>query len=112
MNNDNAMLRRERSMLVLLGLICVALVGGALYMQYGLHEDPCPLCILQRYFFLLIAIFAFLGARFNSWRGVRLLEVLAAISALAGIVLPARVVDVLANPGFSFGLHSVGPLVL
>jgi disulfide bond formation protein DsbB len=71
MNNDNAMLRRERSLLVLLGLICVALVGGALYMQYGLHEDPCPLCILQRYFFLLIAIFAFLGARFDSWRGVR-----------------------------------------
>jgi len=111
MNNDTAMLRRERSLLVLLGLICVALVGGALYMQYGLREDPCPLCILQRYFFLLVAIFAFLGARFNSWRGVRLLEVLAALSALAGIVTAARHVYVQANPGFSCGFDALQPLV-
>jgi protein dithiol:quinone oxidoreductase len=111
MNNDNAMLRRERSLLVLLALICVALVGGALYMQYGLKEDPCPLCILQRYFFLLIAIFAFLGARLTSWRGVRLLEVLAAISALAGIVTAARHVYVQANPGFSCGFDALQPVV-
>ncbi|MGA7777338.1 MAG: disulfide bond formation protein B [Paraburkholderia sp.] len=111
MNNDNAMLRRERSLLILLALICVALVGGALYMQYRLHEDPCPLCILQRYFFLLIAIFAFLGARFGSWRGVRLLEVLAALSALAGIVTAARHVYVLANPGFSCGFDALQPVV-
>ncbi|MFM0502002.1 disulfide bond formation protein B [Paraburkholderia caffeinilytica] len=111
MNNDNAMLRRERSLLVLLGLICVGLVAGALYLQYGLHEDPCPLCIIQRYFFLLIAIFAFLGARFNSWRGVRLLEVLAALSALGGIVAAARHVYVQANPGFSCGFDALQPVV-
>ncbi|RFU46801.1 disulfide bond formation protein B [Paraburkholderia sp. DHOC27] len=111
MNNDNAMLRRERSLLVLLALVCVALVGGALYMQYGLHEDPCPLCILQRYFFLLIAIFAFLGARLGSWRGVRLLETLAALSALAGIVTAARHVYVQANPGFSCGFDALQPVV-
>jgi len=111
MNNDNAMLRRERSLLVLLGLICVGLVAGALYLQYELHEDPCPLCIIQRYFFLLIAIFAFLGARFNSWRGVRLLEVLAAISALGGIVTAARHVYVQANPGFSCGFDALQPVV-
>lgn len=111
MNNDNAMLRRERSLLVLLALICVALVGGALYMQYGLREDPCPLCILQRYFFLLIAIFAFLGARLDSWRAVRLLEVLAALSALAGIVTAARHVYVQANPGFSCGFDALQPVV-
>ena len=111
MNNDNAMLRRERSLLVLLGLICVGLVAGALYLQYGLHEDPCPLCIIQRYFFLLIAIFAFLGARFNSWRGVRLLEGLAALSALGGIVTAARHVYVQANPGFSCGFDALQPVV-
>jgi disulfide bond formation protein DsbB len=111
MNNDTAMLRRERSLLVLLGVICVALVGGALYLQYFLHEDPCPLCIIQRYFFLLIAIFAFLGARFNSWRGVRLLEVLAVLSALAGIVTAARHVYIQAKPGFSCGFDALQPLV-
>jgi disulfide bond formation protein DsbB len=111
MNNDSAMLRRERSLLVLLGLICVALVGGALYLQFGLREDPCPLCIIQRYFFLLIAIFAFLGARFKNWRGVRLLEVMAALSALAGIVTAARHVYVQANPGFSCGFDALQPVV-
>jgi disulfide bond formation protein DsbB len=111
MNNDTAMLRRERSLLVLLGLICVALVGGALYLQYFQHEDPCPLCIIQRYFFLLIAVFAFLGARFHSWRGVRLLEVLAALSALAGIVTATRHVYVQANPGFSCGFDALQPVV-
>jgi protein dithiol:quinone oxidoreductase len=111
MNNDNAMLRRERSLLVLLGLICIALVAGALYLQYGLHEDPCPLCIIQRYFFLLIAIFAFLGARLNSWRGVRLLEMLAALSALGGIVAAGKHVYVQANPGFSCGFDALQPVV-
>jgi disulfide bond formation protein DsbB len=32
---------------VLLGIICLALIGGALYMQVVLGEAPCPLCILQ-----------------------------------------------------------------
>jgi len=111
MNNDEAILRRERSLLVLLGLICVGLVAGALYLQYFKREDPCPLCIIQRYFFLLVAIFAFLGAFFNSWRGVRLLEVLAGLSALAGIVTAARHVYVQARPGFSCGFDALQPLV-
>jgi disulfide bond formation protein DsbB len=28
--------------------VCAALVGYALYLQYGQGEDPCPLCIFQR----------------------------------------------------------------
>ncbi len=74
MKYDDVPLRRERTLLVLLGVICIGLVAGALYLQYFKREDPCPLCIIQRYFFLLIAIFAFLGARFRSWGGVRLLK--------------------------------------
>jgi disulfide bond formation protein DsbB len=111
MKNYDPVLRRERTLLVLLGLICVALVAGALYLQYVEHQDPCPLCIIQRYFFLLIAIFAFLGARFHSWRGVRLLEFLAALSALGGIVTAARHVFVQAHPGFSCGFDALQPVV-
>lgn len=111
MNNDNAVLRRERSLLVLLGFICLALVAGALYLQYFRHEDPCPLCIMQRYFYLLIAVFAFLGARLRGWRGVRLLEVLAVLSAAAGIATAAKHVYVQANPGFSCGFDALQPLV-
>ncbi|WP_028226757.1 disulfide bond formation protein B [Paraburkholderia ferrariae] len=111
MNDDNALLRRERRLLVLLALICLALVGGALYLQYAEHEDPCPLCILQRYFFVLIAIFAFLGARLTSWRGVRLLELLAVLSAAGGIVAAAKLVWVQAFPSFSCGFDTLQPVV-
>jgi disulfide bond formation protein DsbB len=111
MNNDNMLLRRERSLLILLALICVALVGGALYLQYFNREDPCPLCILQRYFFLLTAIFAFVGAGISSWRGVRVAEGFAALAALAGIATAIRHVYVLAHPGFSCGFDALQPVV-
>lgn len=29
-------------------LIVCSILLGALYFQFGLHEDPCPLCLLQR----------------------------------------------------------------
>ena len=111
MNIDNVKLRRERSLLVLLGLICLALVGGALYLQFVKHEDPCPLCIIQRYFYLLIAIFAFLGARMRGWTGVRLLEFLALLSALGGLVTAARHVFVQSHPSFSCGFDALQPIV-
>ncbi|ACC69903.1 disulfide bond formation protein B [Paraburkholderia phymatum] len=111
MNIDNVKLRRERSLLVLLGLVCLALVGGALYLQFVEHEDPCPLCIIQRYFYLLIAIFAFLGARMRGWTGVRLLEVLALLSALGGLLTAARHVYVQSHPNFSCGFDALQPIV-
>ncbi|WP_028215873.1 disulfide bond formation protein B [Paraburkholderia oxyphila] len=111
MNDDNARLRRERRLLVLLGLICLALLGGALYFQYVEHQDPCPLCILSRYFFILIAIFAFLGARFASWRAVRTLEALVVISAAGGIFASAKLAWVQAVPSFSCGFDTLQPIV-
>jgi len=111
MNDDNALLRRERGLLVLLALICVALFAGALYLQYAERQDPCPLCIIQRYFLLLIAIFALLGARLRGWPGVRVLEALAALSALGGIIAAAKLVYVQANPGFSCGFDALQPVV-
>ncbi len=32
----------------LAALFCASLIGFALYLQYQLGEDPCPLCIFQR----------------------------------------------------------------
>ncbi|OGA39455.1 MAG: disulfide bond formation protein DsbB, partial [Betaproteobacteria bacterium RIFCSPLOWO2_12_FULL_62_13] len=36
-------------------LVCIALLGFALYLQYGEQQDPCPLCILQRIAFIALA---------------------------------------------------------
>lgn len=82
MHHDEREIRRERRLLVLLALISLGLVGGALYLQFVKGEDPCPLCIIQRYFFVLIAVFALLGASFRGWSGIALLETLVALSAL------------------------------
>ncbi|WP_233863948.1 disulfide bond formation protein B [Paraburkholderia adhaesiva] len=111
MNDDNALLRRERSLLAFLGLICLALVGGALYMQHVERQDPCPLCIIQRYCFLLIALCAFVGARSSSWRGVRVLEGLIVLAAAGGLVASARLVWVQSFPSFSCGFDTLQPIV-
>lgn len=109
--NDTSSLRRERSLLVLLGFLCLGLVGGALYLQFALHEDPCPLCIIQRYLFLLIALFAFVGAARKGWRGIAIFETLIAIAAVAGMAGAARHLYIQLNPGFSCGFDALQPVV-
>lgn len=37
-------------------LICLALLGFALYLQHYEQQDPCPLCILQRIVFVALAV--------------------------------------------------------
>ena len=97
-------LGRERRYLVLLGLICLALIGGALYMQIVLGEAPCPLCILQRYALLLIAISAFAGAAMSSRRSISFFEVLVVIFALAGAATAGHHVYTQFYPAVSCGI--------
>ena len=111
MTEDMMRLGPEKRFLVLLGLICLALIGGALYMQIVLGEAPCPLCILQRYELLLIAIFAFIGAAMPTRRSMTVFEVLVVLSAIGGIVAAARHVFILANPAVSCGLDVLQPIV-
>lgn len=37
-------------------LACAGLIGFALYLQYFLYEDPCPLCIFQRIAFMVLGV--------------------------------------------------------
>jgi disulfide bond formation protein DsbB len=41
---------------------CAALIGLALYLQEHEGLEPCPMCILQRYAFILIGLVALAGA--------------------------------------------------
>lgn len=36
-------------------LVCLALLGFALYLQYFAQQEPCPLCIMQRLAFIALA---------------------------------------------------------
>lgn len=104
-------LGRERRYLVLLGFICLALIGGALYMQVALDEAPCPLCILQRYALLLIALFAFIGAAMRTRASVTLFEVLVVVCAIAGAGVAGHHVYTQLYPEVSCGIDVLQPIV-
>jgi len=43
-------------------LICLGLLGFALYLQHYEQQDPCPLCILQRIVFIVLAVVFLIAA--------------------------------------------------
>jgi disulfide bond formation protein DsbB len=62
----NAVLRLLASpgrVALLLGLACAGLVGASFYVQHVLDVEPCPLCIIQRFTYLALAV-VFLVAAF------------------------------------------------
>lgn len=53
--------RSGRSFTVLF-VVCIGLLGCALYLQHVRGLDPCPWCVVQRLGFILIALIALVGA--------------------------------------------------
>ena len=84
----------------LLGLLaCAALIGYALYAQYGMGLEPCPLCILQRVALIAAGVLFLLAFLHNpADRGARVYGVLIDVVALAGIVVAARQMWIIAQP--------------
>lgn len=78
--------------LYLAGALAVAaLFGAALYLQYVLHEEPCPLCMLQRVIFIGIGMLFLIAAVHHAGRiGRRLYSSLIALFAIGGIATAAR----------------------
>jgi disulfide bond formation protein DsbB len=60
-----------RSGFALVLLLSVGLLGFAYYAQFVQGYEPCPLCILQRWAFIVIAIGALAGALHGSRGGAR-----------------------------------------
>jgi disulfide bond formation protein DsbB len=71
-------------------LVCAGLIGFALYLQYVVGEDPCPLCLLQRIAYIGLGIVFLVAALHGPRRaaaavyGVLLLAFAAAGGAIAG----------------------------
>ena len=56
MNNITLSATQTRWIFAAIGVSCVALLGGAYFLQYGPgQQQPCPLCILQRYVYMAVA---------------------------------------------------------
>ena len=72
-------------------LICAGLLGFAMYAQYVLMMDPCPLCILQRVVFIALGVLFLIGglqAPRGSGRAVY--AALIVLVALVGIAIAGR----------------------
>lgn len=72
-------------------LICAGLIAFALYAQYVLNMDPCPLCILQRVVFIAMGL-AFLVGGLHAPRnqGRWIYAGLTVLLALIGIGIAGR----------------------
>lgn len=83
---DNA----PRRVLLLVSAACVALLAFGLYLQHVVGLVPCPMCIVQRYALVLIALCAAL-TRASDRKGLHMTgSVIMAILALAGAYVAAR----------------------
>jgi len=74
-------MKSSKSILLAVAFIALALLGAALYLQHVKDLQPCPLCILQRYAFAIIAVICLVSA--NMPNSIR--KASAAIGILAGI---------------------------
>jgi disulfide bond formation protein DsbB len=77
-------LLRPRPLYFAVLLICAGLIGFGMYLQEIEHLEPCPLCILQRYAYVLVGALALLAALLPQFLG-RLVGALAILVALAGV---------------------------
>ncbi len=78
-------LASPRSLFFLAFLACVAMMGGALYLEHVVGLEPCPLCIVQRLCVIAFGVICLVAALHNPARGGRrVYSVLTGLAALAG----------------------------
>jgi disulfide bond formation protein DsbB len=72
-------------------LVCALLLGFGFYLQYGKGLEPCPLCLVQRGFFMAIMAVCIVAAVHGPRRrGTVLYGLLAALFALGGAAVAGR----------------------
>ncbi|UCU96570.1 disulfide bond formation protein B [Hydrogenophaga taeniospiralis] len=82
--------RHPRRLLTLVSVGCVGLLAFGIYLQHVVGLEPCPMCIVQRYALILVALTAGVAAA-SSGRSTRQLGVgLMGALALGGAFVAAR----------------------
>ena len=80
-------------------LVCVLLLGYALFSQFHSHLEPCPLCIFQRLGVLLVGLIYLAASAQNPGRlGARVYGVLLLLAAAAGASVSLRHIYVQSLP--------------
>lgn len=67
------------------------LMTFGLYLQYVEHQDPCPLCMVQRVIFVgILILFVFAALQYPRRVGQKIYALLIAALALFGVAVAAR----------------------
>jgi protein dithiol:quinone oxidoreductase len=76
--------------MMLIAVACAAMLAFGYYLQHVVGLEPCPMCVVQRYALILIALWAIItpsiGRKVLNYTGSMLLI----ITALAGAFVAAR----------------------
>ncbi len=79
-----------RRILAFISVACVAMLAFGLYLQHVVGLEPCPMCIVQRYALILVAIFTGLASLRGQKGWWMSLGVLALLSSGFGAFVAAR----------------------
>ncbi|RBH33116.1 disulfide bond formation protein B, partial [Pseudomonas sp. MWU13-2860] len=80
-----------RQGILLLAAACAGAIGFALFAQYQLGQEPCPLCILQRIGVMAVGALALLAALHNPGKaGTKVWGGLVTLAGLAGAGVSLR----------------------
>jgi disulfide bond formation protein DsbB len=79
--------------------VCAGLMGWALWLQYGLQLDPCPLCVVQRMIVIAMGVIFLIAGLHNPGRiGASVYAGLACVAGGIGVAVAARHVWIQAQP--------------
>ena len=81
----------QRIVLLVGFLVSVALMSTALYFQYGLHLEPCPLCIMQRVAVISAGVVLLVATIHNPHAiGRRVYGLLLVVAGVFGLTMAGR----------------------
>lgn len=72
------------------GIACIILLIASYYFQYAALLEPCPLCLIQRFIMMVMALFFLLAALVRQKLLMRILTILLFLLSIGGIVSAAR----------------------
>lgn len=72
-------------------LVIAGVFGTALYLQYVLHQEPCPLCMIQRVIFIAMLVLFAIATLHNPKRsGTKVYGALIVLLAVSGVGTASR----------------------
>ncbi|MNY84750.1 Disulfide bond formation protein B [compost metagenome] len=86
----NQITTAPRRTLALIAAICVGMLAFGMYLQYVQGLEPCPMCIVQRYALILVAVLAGLASLKGQSGWWKTFGVLALLASGFGAFVAAR----------------------